>query len=711
MATFSNKPEAQLAPNYTGASQGIHASPNTAIGTLFEGLASALDTGIKEADRSTQEAIRNELFDQVDSIRSEFGVDSATEFQEDAGSPRATPAALNDAGRHLQGLQAQYIRGGLKESHYWARMNAMVRQIRGRYPGYRAEIDTMVSGIVGTNPANALRSSLFNEWEDAANASNQTQKDYNNLVDSLLKKDVSDTGRTYLPMDFFSRKEGGDPYSMTELQAYANSVQAEEGQIVAARTQMALENEQNTLQTSRAEKQFRTEATGFVNNLLADTTSSLGRSYHDISVQIQEAQEASMRGDPQSQLVVQTLVPQIAQLQQGILTALNQKFTESWNGDPSASYAAHLSNEQRQAIISTAMQPVQILQDAILNEDYGVVDSVAAYLQAGKTEETRRLIETIPALNVMQSLKEVAGPDVMGLYMQLQPQMQVEINKVLLDYAHNQAGLGQGNITAAMDQGQSANADKEYYDGLIKTWQNTINEAVSGKLSPEIIANNVEFMFGQEALQVLGRMTPDSRYTYFKKVASPQVTQQMLKLKQGGDVDSWNTYQNWVAGSFITLFQSAVKDLPGTVPDTTGVSVVWDSTTNGFKVTGNPALNTNQSILSGPGFSIPNPTAGIETQVSANLMQNKVANLNAAIRVVAPIIEANGENTGQAILELLQQMGYDPGRVDNPDFAQGALFSGTAQIDKMLGDALVNGLKGMGVIGDTSGTKFESGAL
>lgn len=207
-------------------------------------------------------------------------------------------------------------------------------------------------------------------------------------------------------------------------------------------------------------------------------------------------------------------------------------------------------------------------------------------------------------------------------------------------------------------------------------------------------------MFGRDALQVMSRMTPESRYEYFKKVSSPQVTAQMKKLKDMGDIDSWNTYQSWTTSSFISLFQSAVQAIPSEGMNSAGVAVTWDPATNGFKVTGNVAGNKSSGAMP---FGLPNPAAGFETNMATNAMSASVADLNTAIRTIAPILAINGADTGEEIFALLEQMGYDPNRPEQPNFIQTA--------DKFLGDALVRGLKGVGVIGDTSGTKFESGAL
>ena len=691
MATFATKPEPQLAPDYTGKSQGITASPNTALGTLFEGLASTLDMGIKEADRATQEKIRNDIFDIADSVNAEFGVDSATDFQESPGSPRATPAALSDSARHLQGLQSQYERGALKESHYWARMNSLVRQLRGRYPGYRAEIDSMVSGIVGARPANALRSALFSEWNDAANASSQANKDYNELVEWAAKQPPSMTGRGYLPVDYF---ENPGKYSYGELLSHISQIQAEDGVIKANNLSMELQAKAMDLEGKTVERNFRGQVTSMVNGNLADASQGMGRTYAEARGIIEEAQRAAANGDPLPEEQLAQLGPMLANLRQTMELRIDQMANTPFADDPENTPNRFIDNETYTSIREQALAPIAFLENAVHNKDYGAALSGMAWVQSVNNQASRDLVKDIPVIPVLNAVSTQAGPDALSILLKVLPQVGNSVEKAFLDYAQGNRALGGGSILEDLNRAEEAGLGSDYYNKLIEAWQNTIELIDDDSVPQQVLVNNVSHMFGTDADAIFARMDDNSRFEYFKKVASPRVTQKMLKLRDAGETGSWELYQSWVGNAFVKLFSQSIRSLPGTSPDTLGVTVTWNKATGGFEVTGDPSKSLSaNAIQSGPGgfINLPNPLSGMETQVQVNKLRNEFANLNSAIRTVSPIIQENGGEVGEEMLELLMRAGYDPNKAPDQSFIRG--------IDDFIGDALVNGLRSIGVLG------------
>lgn len=261
MAEFNVKPQAQLPNSYVGLSEGIRADRPQGVGMLFEGLAHALDSGVKEADRNVKANIEKDIFDEVDAVQGEFGVPDATDMQADADekSFRTGPIGVQRANEQLQRLQLAYEQGNLKESHYWARMNNMVRQLRGKYPGYRSEIDQMVASVTGARPANALRAALFDEWRAEASKESSLSK----LEDWAIKN-----GR--LPVDYYQRKQENNPYTQTELAAYVARKQRDEAERSDRRAALAENAERGTATTKDVEKAFRTEASQTVTTILQD---------------------------------------------------------------------------------------------------------------------------------------------------------------------------------------------------------------------------------------------------------------------------------------------------------------------------------------------------------------------------------------------------------------------------------------------------------
>lgn len=636
MAAFDNTPQYQDAPNFTGRSQGITASPNTGLGMLFESVAGALDTGIKVADQANKDAIEHDIFTEVDAIQSEFGVDDATLMEADAESSNPLPQGIQAAGENLARLENAYRKGptsGVSESHYWARMNNMVRQLRAKYPGYRAEIDQMVASVTGARPANALRSALFNEWNQAAESD-----PYQKLVDKAMWE-----GR--LPADFFERQQAGNPYGMTELQSYVATRERQAADIADQKAQLEYNNSLGTLNEKDALRTFQAETAQTVANLLRDSSGTAGRIYQTATERIQEAQRASARGEPVDQTY---LLGAFNELKGLVQTELRQLSLQQFGSTASDSYVSMISDPKEiDAAIAQAMWPINLMEDAILNENYGTLGSIAAWLDSTKNLNSRELLTAFPEIGRIQALKDIAGPTVTDLLLAANRDTVHALTKRLLDSVAIAASTGEGNIVEALDRGEANDQGEDYYNGLIKRWQNTIQEAAKGTFPLEVVQNNVQYMFGVDSQSVFARMNDEDKFEYYRQVVSPVVTNQMLQIKASGDEQSWNTYQSWATSAFVGLFRESVQDLQAinTSANFSGVNVRWDPNIPGF-------------MISSTGMFGIAPSDG------------PVRNMNSTIQTIAPIIEANGEDVSENILELIEGMGWDPSVARNPTLIQ-----------------------------------------
>lgn len=634
MAEFTSTPQAQAPGSYVGLSEGIRSSANTGLGNLFEGLANVLDAGVKEQDRNIKANIEKDIFDEVDSVQAEFGVPEATDLQnqpEDT-SFSSTPAGVQRSVDQLQTLQTAFQQGKLKESHYWARLNSVVRQLRGKYPGYRGEIDQMVSGVTGAKPANALRSALMSEWAE----SQQKASEYDKLVERAAFAG-------HLPADFYQRAAGANPYTPAELTSYVAGRAREEQDTSAKRAALGLQADQDNLNQKDAERMWRTEANSFVTNLLGDASSAAGASYQDLAKKINEAQTAFATGKPLSDVEVNQLRTQMGQLKATVQLALNQKMISSWDGNPDHSYGTQLSKEQQQAVIDQAMQPITIIENALSSENpWGVLKSMASVLDATKNEVTKDFIQNVPVAKEMMAVESVLGSAGLGQYLTLSGKLQASLDQALIDYSSLNAARAMSNGTTVADAAQDGLAKergKPYYDGLMDTWKNKVDAFAKGELSDDMMDNNVQYMFGPGAERAMSVFDDASKFEYFKKVASPAVSNQMIKYKQRGGEEAYDKYQRFVLTSFESLFRTKVQSVQDLVLDPNFYRVTYDQNSSRFKV--------DMRVTS-------------DTFVGAPISQSSINQLNDAIQVIKPIIKEGGGDANMEVLSALARMGFDP---------------------------------------------------
>jgi hypothetical protein len=639
MAEFNIRPQEGRPENFQGYSRGIDHTANDALGTLFSNSADLIQRGVVAADALQQEHIRNQISHNVEDIQDEFGVGDATLFQSDADNPtQPTPKGVQMAGENLNRLQAGYEAGTLKESHYWARLNSMVRQLRQQYPGYRAEIDEMVAGITGARPANALRAALFDEWNASASDTDPLSK----MEDWAVKN-----GR--LPVDYYARMEQGNPYSLPELNKHVAAAERRETEIADMRAGLELEASQDKLNVRNAERGFRVEANQVVDTTLQDMTGMLGQQYRTLRGRIESAQAAVLNGHPPTQQSMVELTGAVGELRVALTEQLRLAYETPWGNDPENSYLATVDQDTATKIINDALTPLTMLENALANEDFGMLKSVTAWIEAKKNDATADLIDKIPMLPVLQGAQQVLGPDGFNLYMDMNPDLQFAISQAMLDYERARAITEEGaSVSDAFTNGEANAMDTEYYNGLIESWTNTIDGLE--KLPLEAVQKNVDYMFGPKSMEVLATMDDASRFEYFNKVASPMVTEKMRKLRDMGDVESWDNYQQWVTRNFMILFQSQVQTMQGmsTSMFTPGTQVVWDDSNSQF------VYIPGQQV--GVGAPFTTVVQGSEALMGADAVNR----LNSVIRTVTPIIEDNNGTMGIEIYRVLADMGFNP---------------------------------------------------
>lgn len=637
MAEFNVTPRAEQPQAYIGYSRGIETSVrNDALGDLFSAAGNFGAQMVETADNHVKNDILDQIHEETELIQNEFGVGDATLQESDAEGAQPLPAALQSAGENLNRLAAANEQGVLKESHYWARLNSMVRQLRGKYPGYRDEIDQMVASITGARPANALRASLFDEW-----SASQANK---NSMNTFIEKVANETG---LPADFDIRMGNGDPYSYEELRSWWANKNKERWEHQSRMDEMAARSSMNNLTTADAVRTFRQDANQQVLTTLFDLNTTFGKDYRAISGQIDSAQAAIAAGGlPEN---VEQIKAGVANLRFNLEEQLNLLGAQPFGEGGSASYLDYVPVDQMKAIKEEALAPIRLLEDALANENFGLAKSTAAWIEAMKNQTTAELIRDVPAVATLNSLREMGGDVGANLFIQLTPEIQSALAKSILDTHHAKSAIGGHSVVESFTEGEAKDLGPEYYNGIVDSWVNTVDAMAKGGVPLAMFQNKVDSMFGPKSMEVLQHLDDSSRFQYFAKVASPAVSKNMIKLLEAGDVDSWENYQQWVSRNFMVLFKSKVDSMQdASTAILTQRKVVWDEKNAGFRLLHEPVIST-----------IPF-ASGMQYAIDIIPLKNELDQLNAAIRTVRPIIEYNDGRMGPEIYEMLNAMGFDP---------------------------------------------------
>lgn len=652
MADFTTPSQDVTPPDYTNVSQGPRAAPNDALGNLFQNVAQIADAGIKEADRYQREKITDEIIAGVDAVQAEFGVPDATDGQLDAeagGVP--LPPQLARAGEQLDYLQNAYEKGGIKQSHYWARLNVMVRQLRAKYPGYRQDIDNMVAGVVGAKPANALQQSLFSEWNEAANAANASGKDFAQYVERADFLGL-------LPADYYERQAAGNPYTETETKVYVSRQNREKALDEQRRAELSEAAAQNALNKTEATAALQERSAAFTNQIFYNATTRVGASWQKfdaIFTDINNGIESGVNPEQYAGTLEQMKAgvnSLIAEAQIEIEKIYRDPFDPN---DPSKSFASYVSASEWKDIKEAALAPFFLLQETLAGSSNptAMVKALAAWNETQMNIATAQQMQAIPYTANLAALNKAVGPDITKYIIERRDQSG---SSVLEAYStHFAAAMSQGtaDVEQALDAGESTNQPPKYFDNLMNQWQKIARAIDTGDLPLEIIQNNVRAMFGNEGSATMAKMDEQSRLLWYSKVSSPEVTAYMAALRKI-DPDSWNMYANWTKGAFVSLFDTVMNDLNGAnellargghMAAASG-AIKWDPDTSTFQAD----ITWNRDFL------------GINEALN-NVMPGgigaTVRYLNQAIQGIKPIIEEDGSDIESSLGTLLMTMGYD----------------------------------------------------
>lgn len=645
MAEFTRTPQETTTPVYVDSSRGIRSSPNTAVGDLFTNLSRTLVTGVEKYD----EIQLDNIYDQVVAADEEFGnemLESQLEAARVASQVTQSdlPPELRRGQQRINGLQNAYQRGAMSESHYWARMNAMTKELRARYPRYRREIDGIVSSVTGARPANALRRELMqiasSSLGGGGGGSNQ-QKRFERLIDNNLE---------YLPPDYYTRMENGNPYSFVELQAHVARKQQVATEMANRKAELELEAAQGNITEDRAVQTFRQETSQAVFEFLQDTNTALGQSFAEVQREITRAQQMMREGQQLPQTELEQLRGNIGQLKTQIRLRLTEEFVSPWSDGSTESYSKYIDRKDMEDIIDQAMTPITILEEALMSDNpWGVLGATNAWLEASKSQSQRQLLEQIPMAGRLSAMQEMLGADVTGLYLRLNPQLQRAVESHLLNYASIEAATnnGQATIDKSINRARQTGAGGEYVNAEITRWTNLVDGLADGSMAnPSIITGNINYMFGSR--DVMSLLDVDSQLTYFSKVTSPRVTQTMLDLRKQGFEEEYETYAGWVEAEFIRLFREKVEQVQNlsTDPGFEG-GIEWDGKrfrmARGFEPT---------DVLF--------PGSMIAQTMNENRTGRAIQEINTAIASIIPVIEAEGGDVAQELALILETMGYDP---------------------------------------------------
>lgn len=647
---------------------------DASFGTMLQGIGNTAELGLSAVDNKIKSNLKVDAHNLIDPIQDSHGssldptdvtpiagtgakgrarVDAAQKFDlfgsQDGGSG-SNSYAPTDAARDYSNLPAAisggdkplppgadielnrvsrmndaYLQGTMSDSYYNAQLVAVTKELKSRYPGYRDEVDSAVSGITGVQPANALRKSLLSDLNAQAAARAQSASS----ADKELTKNASDI--TSLVPDFFSNraKYAG---SETRILTQAYQLQAERANVTASSQRLALDASQaGSVATDSANLIVRT-AVAQIDNWSdpAGDGKTMNQKFNAIM---------NKPGGATPEEIGQ-LSGQLERVKSQTVQAIATQLASPISGQ-SKSIASHLNDPGKlKSITETAILPIDTMLNALKNGDYRAVKIVADQLSLTQNKEAQRQIDSVPSIKFISGLSKAGGEALAGTILQqtnLLPQLTKSLaQSKVFEVATATADKPPPGLSTQVDAMNKAGvpvngpALKALVDGNMKLMQ-------SDKFGPDASANAVRNMFDQK---FFANLNEGERMKTWQWMGSPENTARVAELDKSSP-GLMQQYSQWMKYAFQTTTTQGISNAKDAMDDPR------------FTPKFNP--ETMQIELAPkPGLG-PKGILGNINQVG----NGYVNQVNQGLRLMLPMWKAQGADPKEAAMTLIQDMGID----------------------------------------------------
>lgn len=675
MASFVQYNETPQPENYTGRSRGVDApKPNAALGTLFEGLGNVVDAGVKFVDERNVRTINKELETGIDAIRGAQGVDAAvtdatiTGGETGANVPgggTSPPPGVSVATSEIARINQAYKEGKIGDTYYYSKVEALARQVRNKHPGYREQIDQKVSSIIGTNPANALRTSLISDLKAAQSTAQSRQ----NSDESIIER-----GKDKLSPDKYRRFIQGDrsPEFVAEMKRDIQLGEVKQTTVNSLKSEYELRKAQGAARKEDLEKVVTRDSSDTVWNILNSGIESVDGG--KLTIDSLNAKIAGMAsGKPPTPEELGALRSGTNALIAQANLALDRLHSQPWGKDGKMTYQQEINDSASlQRIKEQALQPIRNMEKALTDGNIGMFQWYANQAKLMKDQKTQDIFTRSETALNLSVANEILGPNLGQLLLGsgVFSKSASELARVLTMDSVVKSGTGRTDgETILRDSkreaatGGGANGAKDSVGSVLATTKITLSNK---DISEQALANYAKTWFNPERNFITARdiLTENSRQSVIQMFSAPEVVDNMVRLKNSNP-EVWNNYKRWVESSTRSVFNS-----------TLGQVAEWQKPGSGYAVT----VDSQGRISVARDRSLPTDqfTGGVDRAVEA--IQKPLGQLNSAIDARRRIAKAEGADPNATATQFLGAMGVNPTPTETakPDPTEGAANNSSA---------------------------------
>lgn len=569
---FWAKPTSEPKPDISGEIKG------KAIGQALDAGGSAIREGAQGITAAYEKGIQNTIYSAVDPLRDQYM--ERLHSTDQALQGRDTPDPLGrDAPRDVKGLpntlstlDSARANGKLSQTDYDARLNALAKEVRGKYPGYRQYVDEEFKRITGRDSANQYIRSVIQDVDSYMSArKGEGEKLANKIMASGFK---------YKEGNFWYQKvqENPDKYGPQAL-SWLNDMESKDHSLEMATKLIDFQKANNTLnrenETDIQNKGITDSGSHYYSSKL-DTIATHLNIDPKTNDRMQDILNKMRRGE-----YAKDVTPQEAQMLGTFMTQQRAALSSERAADLAHTFPSMKTEEIQKTVDDELKVYYDPYQDAIGKGNFSLaehtkqqiraqsIEAASPYYDKGKWAQTNR---------VLTGLHELDSPLAGQIAMQAGQQASTEMSGELTNNAAaavtppEKGGKSFGQIAQGMQT-------KNVRDG--RTWKSMVElYATVATKGPQAISNEsadalVQSAFGPESADVLkyfakegtGRGKGLGQQWVYNTFTSEGMADRVAKLSKEKP-ELYENYRNWV-GSNIRYLLADHATLTGVAPEQT----------------------------------------------------------------------------------------------------------------------------------------------
>lgn len=658
---------------------------------------------VEGSDLVLKKDISQSLNDAVDQVNAEYGVDGRL-FGQDVTDPnQLNNEEIQRASETISDIHEGYKSGRVADSHYWARLDSIARQLRTRYPGHREFIDQKIASIVGSTPSNRLREELAAEAK--AKANNGAERDPFVQGNNAIIKEYVSNGLIDQVIPGWQDKVAGGQWDTWEVGRLLRAHKGRFSAIDNAKTELSFLEAQGQFDQKKAYETLNLE---LANNYMTATTAAFKPA---LDAQISLAKQVD------GYLTLNRPINESEQLQ--LKQALAQYRIQTMKGFDALmvrdnggwSYSTKLTVEQKRAAREELDQRIQLFEDVAAKPTLGMLHQLKDYMDNFQTSDSLALLQNDPAVRELSAMKMLPQSVqdtylvTSGVYNEFTTN---SLKGVYTDILRNKydnfaASLAARTATVRNDPNTT---DKEKNLQLKQVAEATSKSAMeiitSDQTPPDVLDKTIRGMFGADNNNYLRMFTdPDMKRGFYYQMVNPEVAKRMYELRTTNP-EYWDLYKNWTENSFISLFKQHANEIKSAYANRAYVDMSFDG--KHFDLTVRDTAKTTSSVpvdMWRKAVGLGGLEAAAEAKFTANA-STAVRSMNTAIDGLSAVYsaEGSGDIRKKIVKVLTEDLGIDP----NAKFEG----SNTDQAFIGLGNLFLNAVEGIGAKTKKKIKKIES---